>query len=94
MLYTFSQANYDPAELQRHLADLTPQDAVVLWQDGVLAAIKYADLWLNVPCDIFVLEIDLQARSLHNVISKEKFQQISLIDLVKITEKFSPQFAL
>lgn len=36
MLYTFSQADYSEAELQRYLSAITAQDAVVFWQDGVL----------------------------------------------------------
>lgn len=94
MLYTFSQAHYDQSLLQQHLAHITAQDAVVLWQDGVLSALKYAEAWQNLPCPIFVLDIDLQARGLQSLISAEKFSLISLSELVKITEKFSPQFAL
>ena len=36
MLYTFSQAHYSETELQRYLTETTENDAVVLWQDGVL----------------------------------------------------------
>lgn len=41
MLYTFSQAHYSETELQRYLTEITENDAVVLWQDGVLLAVKY-----------------------------------------------------
>ena len=40
MLYTFSQAHYSETELQRYLTEITENDAVVLWQDGVLLAVK------------------------------------------------------
>ncbi|MDO4430039.1 MAG: sulfurtransferase complex subunit TusB [Lonepinella koalarum] len=94
MLYTLSQAYYDQTELHTYLAYLNAQDAVVLWQDGVLAALKYADVWQNLPCDIFVLDIDVQARGIQHLISDNRFQSISLCQLVKITENFSPQLAL
>ena len=41
MLYTFSQADYAQRELEGYFANITENDAVVLWQDGVLLAIKY-----------------------------------------------------
>ena len=40
MLYTFSQAHYAETDLQRYLTEITENDAVVLWQDGVLLAVK------------------------------------------------------
>ena len=40
MLYTFSQAHYSETELQRYLTEITENDAVVLWQDGVLLAVN------------------------------------------------------
>ena len=40
MLYTFSQAHYSETDLQRYLTDITENDAVVLWQDGVLLAVR------------------------------------------------------
>ena len=39
MLYTFSQAHYSEADLQRYLTSITENDAVVLWQDGVLLVV-------------------------------------------------------
>ena len=44
MLYTFSQAHYSQTELEHYFLNATAQDAVVLWQDGVLLALKQADL--------------------------------------------------
>ena len=45
MLYTFSQAHYSEIELQRYLTEITENDAVVLWQDGVLLAVKYGEMF-------------------------------------------------
>ena len=45
MLYTFSQAHYSETELQRYLTEITENDAVVLWQDGVLLAVKYGEMF-------------------------------------------------
>ena len=45
MLYTFSQADYPQRELEGYFANITENDAVVLWQDGVLLAIKYPALF-------------------------------------------------
>ena len=45
MLYTFSQAHYSEIEFQRYLTEITENDAVVLWQDGVLLA---GEVWGNV----------------------------------------------
>lgn len=94
MLYSFSQANYGQEDLQCHLSHLCNQDAVILWQDGVLLPLKQPPLWQNLPCEIFVLDIDLQARGVQSIISAEKFKIISLTDLVKLSEKYFPQFAL
>lgn len=43
MLYTFSQSDYPKTELDDYFSYITEKDAVVLWQDGVLLAIKYPD---------------------------------------------------
>ena len=45
MLYTFSQAHYAETELHRYLTEITENDAVVLWQDGVLLAVKYGEMF-------------------------------------------------
>jgi len=43
MLYTFSQSDYPKTELDNYFLYITEKDAVVLWQDGVLLAVKYPD---------------------------------------------------
>ena len=45
MLYTFSQTHYSETGLQRYLTEITENDAVVLWQDGVLLAVKYGEMF-------------------------------------------------
>jgi len=49
MLYTFSQADYAQRELEGYFANITENDAVVLWQDGVLLAIKYPHCFEQCP---------------------------------------------
>ena len=95
MLYTFSQSNYVTQELMQHLQNTTAQDVIVLWQDGVYLLVKYPTLFEkpNAPC--YVLDIDLEARNLITMFEmQDKIQQISLSELVKLTEQHTPQLAL
>ena len=55
MFYTFSQAHYSETDLQRYLTDITENDAVVLWQDGVLLAVKYGEMFTQCKGQCFVL---------------------------------------
>lgn len=89
MLYTFSRSDYSELQLIGYLNHLTPQDALLLWQDGVLLAIKYPQLFTN----CYLLDIDVQARQLDKLLPP-KVRLISLLDLVKLTEQYSPQFCL
>ncbi|KAE9535428.1 sulfurtransferase complex subunit TusB [Ursidibacter arcticus] len=88
MLYTFSKAQYDLHQLQSILSQVQPEDAVVLWQDGVLQAVKYPEIFATIT-NLFILENDLQARGL-----KTDFKVISLGEFVRISERYYPQFAL
>lgn len=88
MLYTFSQAHYDPQVLATIFQQLTPNDAVLLWQNGVLQAVKNPDFFTKVP-RLFVLENDVVARGVNC-----PFPTISLAELVEVTEQFYPQVAL
>lgn len=88
MLYTLSQAHYDPAELQQILAQLRPEDALVLWQNGVLQAVRNPQFFANLP-NVFALENDVNARGL-----RLEVETISLEKLVQLTEQFHPQLAL
>ncbi|KAA6209258.1 hypothetical protein N8E87_09735 [Avibacterium paragallinarum] len=108
MLYTFAKADYDSQTLTRHFAHLTPQDCLVLWQDGVLLPLKHPALFarLSVPC--YALENDLTARNLHEILphftdnktdneadkKQSKVRSISLTDFVDLTEKYFPQVGL
>ncbi|WGE89132.1 sulfurtransferase complex subunit TusB [Actinobacillus arthritidis] len=89
MLYTFSKAQYELTELNQILSQMTENDAVVLWQDGVLLAVKYPQLFTKVN-NIFLLSNDIEARGLTIL----NYQSISLSDLINITEKYHPQIAL
>ena len=94
MLYTFSQAYYSETELQRYLTEITENDAVVLWQDGVLLAVKYGEMFTQCKGQCFVLEQDVLARNLTALLSNNKVRSISLADLVDLTAQYSPQIAL
>lgn len=84
MLYTFSEAQYDLSTLNAILEQVTPDDAIVLWQDGVLQAVKYPQLFTNKT--VFVLQNDIEARGLTTTLPT-----ISLATLVQLTEKYYPQ---
>ena len=95
MLYTFSQAHYSQTELEQYLLNATAQDAVVLWQDGVLLAIKYPHYFEQCPAECLLLEQDILARNLTALLPREsKVRSITMLDFVAITQKFYPQLAL
>ena len=94
MLYTFSQAHYSETELQRYLTEIKENDAVVLWQDGVLLAVKYGEMFTQCKGQCFVLEQDVLARNLTATLPNNKVRSISLADLVDLTAQYSPQIAL
>ena len=95
MLYTFSQADYDQQTLEIYLRNANATDASVLWQDGVLLAIKQADVLARCQAPCFVLENDLLARNLTALLPENaKVRSISLADFVAISEQYSPQIAL
>lgn len=95
MLYTFSRADYDQQTLEIYLRNANATDAIVLWQDGVLLAIKQADVLARCQAPCFVLENDLLARNLTALLPENaKVRSISLADFVAISEQYSPQIAL
>ena len=94
MLYTFSQAHYSETELQRYLTEITENDAVVLWQDGVLLAVKYGEMLTQCKGQCFMLKQDVLARNLTALLSNNQVRSISLADLVDLTVQYSPQIAL
>lgn len=88
MLYTLFKAQYDKQELTTLLAQLQPTDALLLWQDGVLQAVKNPQLFANRE-NVFALTQDLQARNLTVTV-----ETISLEQAVRLTEEFYPQVSL
>lgn len=96
MLYTFSKADYAPRELVDLLARLTTQDAVLLWQDGVLLALKYGDYFAEHCSQIYLFEPDIRARGLVALIRQKNkaFNRIQMPQLVQLTINYYPQFAL
>ena len=95
MLYTFSQADYDQQTLEIYVRNANATDAIVLWQDGVLLAIKQADVLARCQAPCFVLENDLLARNLTALLPENaKVRSIYLADFVAISEQYSPQIAL
>ena len=94
MLYTFSQAHYSKTELQRYLTEITENDAVVLWQDGVLLAVKHGEMFTQCKGQCFVLEQDVLARNVTALLPNNKVRSISLTDFVDLTAQYSPQIAL
>ena len=94
MLYTFSQAHYSETELQRYLTEITENDVVVLWQDGVLLAVKYGKMLTQCKGQCFMLKQDVLARNLTALLSNNQVRSISLADLVDLTAQYSPQIAL
>lgn len=88
MLYTLSKAQYDKQELASLLAQLQSTDALLLWQDGVLQAVKNPQLFANRE-NVFALTQDLQARNLTVTV-----ETISLEQAVRLTEEFYPQVSL
>ena len=94
MLYTFSQAHYSETDFQRYLTEITENDAVILWQDGVLLSVKYGEMFTQCKGQCFVLEQDVLARNVTALLPNNKVRSISLTDLVDLTAQYSPQIAL
>ncbi|MFD1806557.1 sulfurtransferase complex subunit TusB [Pasteurella oralis] len=95
MLYTFSQASYDVNELERYIQHITEQDAILLWQDGVLLLLKFPLLLQQTSAPCFVLENDIKARHLAPLLTlNNKIKVIDLSQFIQLTEQYFPQFAL
>lgn len=91
MLYTLSKSQYDSETLQSFCTHLTENDVVILWQDGVLQAIKNRDIFANLP-RCYLLAQDVTARGLTSQLSS--FPQIDLTEFIAISEQYFPQIAL
>lgn len=88
MLYTFAKAQYDQQFLSAVLENITEQDVIVLWQDGVLQAVKNPQIFATLP-QVFALENDVSARAI-----SIQIPQISLARFVELTTHSYPQVAL
>ena len=95
MLYTFANREYDIQWLQQIFQQLTAQDMVLLWQDGVLLPLKYPTLF-NQLAQYLLLENDVVARGIAPVLSKiaTNAKCINLSQTVQITEDYYPQINL
>ena len=88
MLYTFSKANYDLTWLTQTPAQFDENDIALLWQDGVLQAVKNTECFANVRT--YVLSEDLHARGLTDM---NTLPEVELHEVVTLTEYYSPQIA-
>lgn len=89
MLYTLSKADYDKAHLTTILDNVSAEDAVLLWQDGVLQAVKNPECFANLT--VFVLAQDIEARGLN---ACNPFPTLTLAEFISLTETQFPQVAL
>lgn len=86
MLHTISNSTIDTEMIN-------PNDAVLLWQNGVILAIKdhpILNAILAKTSHCYVLNNDIFARGLMRLID----ERVSIIDMkmvISITEKYSPQ---
>lgn len=87
MLYTLSQSHYDLTELRTLLSRVSDSDAVLLWQNGVLLAVKFPQIFAKIK-HVYVLKNDLTARGLACDIPS-----LDLVELVQLTETYFPQVA-
>ena len=95
MLYTFSQSDYPKNELDNYFSYITEKDAVVLWQNGVLLAVKYPNYFAKCKGNCMILKQDILARNLTTLLPKNsKIKLISIEELVGITENYSPQLSI
>lgn len=95
MLYTLSSSPFASQALTDILRLATVQDALLLWSDGVLAALadsEFSEPLAASPVKVYVLQADAQARG----IAERLLSQIQLIDYsgwVALTEQYPQQLA-
>lgn len=95
MLYTLSSSPFASQALTDILRLATAQDALLLWSDGVLAALadsEFAEPLAASPVKVYVLQADAQARG----IAERLLSQIQVIDYsgwVALTEQYPQQLA-
>lgn len=94
MLFTLSHS-FSHSDHNTFLTLITPNSVILLLQDGVNAAIKNSDAFLQLArtnCPIFALKADLEARGLTAFIADE-VQIIDYAEFVTLTAKYYPQIA-
>lgn len=95
MLYTIAASPFQ-CDFAAILRLITPNDAVLLLQDGVIAAIKQSTHLGELQqkgAPIYVLNADINARGLQNMIS-EQVTLASYQDFVQLTVSHKQHFAL
>ncbi|VEJ09314.1 DsrH/TusB family sulfur relay protein [Actinobacillus delphinicola] len=94
MLYTFSQSQYDLAEMTKIWQNLTEQDVVLFWQNGVNFLVKNLTHFRPNLCQVCVLKNDVEARGFMPYFLKDKAIRIVTMDeCVTLTEHYHPQLA-
>ena len=79
MLYTFSQAHYSETELQRYLTEITENDAVVLWQDGVLLAVKYREMFTQMQRAMFYVGTGYFSSKFNRTFARKQSSAVNFI---------------
>lgn len=96
MIYTFSQANYSSTQFSQYLKTAAKNDAILLWQDGVLLGLIQTQHFHLTQAPCYALLNDVEARGLTQQLT-EKLPELKLItfaELVRLTEQHYPQLAL
>lgn len=95
MLYTFANSQYDQQQLITLFTNITSQDAILLWQNGVLLPIKYPQI-LQLQPHYYLLKHDVIARGLQAFFPQEsrQFTLLELPELVQLTESHYPQLSM
>ncbi|WP_368884916.1 sulfurtransferase complex subunit TusB [Providencia vermicola] len=95
MLYTIAKSPFH-CDLTAFLRLITPDDAVLLLQDGVIAAIHQSTHLCELQkkgAQIYALDADVYARGLQNMRS-EQVSLASYRDFVQLTVSHKQHFAL
>lgn len=94
MLYTIASSPFN-CDLAAIVSLLTPEDEILLIQDGVLAATNagyYLAMLQEKGVNIFALKDDVEARGLQTVLSTD-VPQLTYQQFVLLTVKHSQHFA-
>jgi len=94
MLHTISQSE-NLINSPNLLTLLRQDDAVLLWQDGVIIGLKNSDTLkqlIDKEIPVFALINDINARGLAPIYNSY-VQQITMTNCIALTEKYHPQFA-